>query len=372
MIKVLTIFGTRPEAIKMAPVLQELQKFPELIESKICVTAQHRQMLDQVLDLFDLKPDIDLDLMKPNQSLTDLTARVIIGLSKVISEIKPDVVLVQGDTTTVMAGSLAAFYQKIPIGHVEAGLRTFDRYNPFPEEINRRLTDVLTSFYFAPTETAQNALLNEGIPKDKIFLTGNTVIDALYRTELMDPPREVTDLIKTVGENRLLLVTAHRRENFGAPIINICQSIKEITRKYQDVSVIYPVHLNPNVRDVIFDQLGDEDRVHLIEPLSYISFVHLMKAAYLILTDSGGIQEEAPALGTPVLVLRKVTERPEAVEAGTVKVIGTDLESIVRETGELLENKTHYLKMANAVSPYGDGNAAQRIVHILLDHFQVT
>ena len=232
-------------------------------------------MLDQVLDVFGLTPDIDLNLMQSNQSLTDLTTRVLAGLSKVISELEPDVVLVQGDTTTVMAGSLAAFYQKVPVGHVEAGLRTFDRYNPFPEEINRRLTDVLATFYFAPTETAQNALLSEGFPEEKIYLTGNTVIDALYRTEVMDPPQEVTDIIEKVGENRLLLVTAHRRENFGTPILNICQAIKKITRKYKDVSVIYPVHLNPNVRDIIFDQLGDEDRVHLIEPLSYKSFVHL-------------------------------------------------------------------------------------------------
>jgi len=369
MIKVLSIFGTRPEAIKMAPVIQELQKYPELIDSKICVTAQHRQMLDQVLGIFNLVPDVDLDLMQSNQSLTELTARALSGLSKVIADIGPDVVLVQGDTTTVLAGSLAAFYQQIPVGHVEAGLRTYDRYNPFPEEINRRLTDGLSTFYFAPTATAQTALLNEGIPLEQIYLTGNPVIDALKQTLQKEPPGEVTDLLKNIGDNRILLFTAHRRENFGVPLTNFCQAIQEIVRKYRDVSVIYPVHLNPNVRDVVFEHLGGQDRIHLIEPLPYISFVHLMKASYLILTDSGGIQEEAPALGTPVLVLRNVTERPEAVDSGTVKVIGTDTASIVMETGHLLEDQNVYQKMATGVSPYGDGYAAERIVNVLLDYF---
>ena len=369
MIKVLSIFGTRPEAIKMAPVIQELQKYPELIDSNICVTAQHRQMLDQVLGIFNLVPDVDLDLMQTNQSLTELTARALSGLSKVIADIGPDVVLVQGDTTTVLAGSLAAFYQQVPVGHVEAGLRTYDRYNPFPEEINRRLTDGLSTFYFAPTATAQNALLNEGIPLEQIYLTGNPVIDALKQTLQKEPPGEVTDLLKNISDNRILLFTAHRRENFGVPLTNFCQAIQEIVRKYRDVSVIYPVHLNPNVRDVVFEQLGGQDRIHLIEPLPYISFVHLMKASYLILTDSGGIQEEAPALGTPVLVLRNVTERPEAVDSGTVKVIGTDTASIVMETGHLLEDQNVYQKMVTGVSPYGDGYAAERIVNVLLDYF---
>jgi len=370
MIKVLSIFGTRPEAIKMAPVIKELENHPELIDSKICVTAQHREMLDQVLDIFDLVPDIDLDLMQKDQSLTELTARALTSLSKVISDIDPDVVLVQGDTTTVLAGSLAAYYLHIPVGHVEAGLRTYDRYNPFPEEINRRLTDGLTTFYFAPTATAQTALLNEGVLQKNIYLTGNPVIDALEMTLQKDPPGEVTELLTTIGNDRILLFTAHRRENFGKPIQNFCQAIREITKKYEDVSIIYPVHLNPNVREVVFDQLGDLERVHLVEPLAYDSFVHLMKAAYLILTDSGGIQEEAPALATPVLVLRKVTERPEAVESGSVKVIGTDSTSIVQETAQLLEDEEIYQRMVAGVSPYGDGAAAKRIVSVLLEYFK--
>lgn len=370
MIRVLSIFGTRPEAIKMAPVIRELENHPDLIESKICVTAQHREMLDQVLDVFGLVPDIDLDLMQKNQSLTELTARALTGLNRVIADMNPDVVLVQGDTTTVLAGSLAAYYQHIPVGHVEAGLRTYDRYNPFPEEINRRLTDGLTTFYFAPTDTAMTSLLNEGVPQEMIFLTGNPVIDALEMTLENDPPGEATDLLNEIGNNRIILFTAHRRENFGEPIINFCQAIEEIVGRYKDVSIIYPVHMNPNVKDVVFEHLEGKERIHLVEPLSYVTFVHLMKTAYLILTDSGGIQEEAPALATPVLVLRNVTERPEAVESGTVKVIGTDTSSIVQETCLLLDDQKIYQRMAAGVSPYGDGKAAKRIVKVLLDYFK--
>ena len=372
MIKVLSIFGTRPEAIKMAPVILELQKYPQAFESKICITAQHRQMLDQVLDIFNLKPDIDLDLMKENQSLPDLTARALTGLTTVIEDMKPDLVLVQGDTTTVFAGSLAAFYQRIPVGHVEAGLRSFDRYNPFPEEVNRKITDVLTEFYFAPTETACESLRGEGYTDEKIHMTGNTVIDALQWVSKLDPPPEIDQLLSSVGNRKLILLTAHRRENFGEPLLEICQAITEIIDSNPDVVVVYPVHLNPNVQKVVLEHLAGLDRVFLIEPQSYQAFVHLLKNAYLVLTDSGGIQEEAPALGTPVLVLRKVTERPEAVEAGTVKVIGTAKEDIVRETGLLLENQVIYQEMATAVSPYGDGRAAERIVRILLEHFRLS
>ncbi len=370
MIKVLSIFGTRPEAIKMAPVILELGKHPDIFDSRICVTAQHRQMLDQVLSVFGLVPDIDLDLMRENQTLADLSARALTGLSDVLKDLAPDLVLVQGDTTTVFAASLAAFYQRVPVGHVEAGLRTQDIYNPFPEEVNRRVTDVLTSFYFAPTQTARNALLREGFADERIFVTGNTVIDALHRVVGSEPPQDIQDLLEEIGSRRMILLTAHRRENFGKPLENICTAILEIIQKYPDVVVVYPVHMNPNVRDIVYEQLSGLERVMLIEPQSYQGFVHLMNSATLVLTDSGGIQEEAPALGKPVLVLRKVTERPEAVESGTVKVIGTERKDILRETGLLLDDQELYQQMAAAVSPYGDGQAAERIVKILVDHFQ--
>lgn len=369
MIKVLSIFGTRPEAIKMAPVIQELQKHSAEIESTVCVTAQHREMLDQVLDVFELSPDLDLDLMKPDQSLTGLTARALTGVSAVMNDLKPDVVLVQGDTTTVMASALAAFYQHIAVGHVEAGLRSHHRYLPFPEEINRKLTDVMTTYYFAPTQTAADALLQEGVSEKDIHVTGNTVIDALLWIQKHPRPQEVVDIRKAVGEKRIILLTAHRRESFGDPFQNICHAVQDIVRKNDDVAVVYPVHLNPQVQKPVINQLGDEERVYLIDPLSYLSFVHLMNEAEIILTDSGGIQEEAPALGKPVLVLRDVTERPEAVEAGTAKLVGTDREKIFWETQQLLENDQIYNQMANAISPYGDGHAAERIVRILLkDH----
>jgi len=371
MIKVMSIFGTRPEAIKMAPIVQELSKYPGQVDSRICITAQHRQMLDQVLEVFNLVPDIDLNLMQENQTLSELTARALTGINEVLSQLKPNLVLVQGDTTTVLASSLSAFYHQIPVGHVEAGLRTFDRYNPFPEEINRRLTDVLSSIYFAPTTTSREALLAEGFPAERIYLTGNPVIDALYQTLRVEPSDEIIELKRKIGDRRMILLTAHRRENFGDPLNQICRAIQDISLTYDDVVVVYPVHLNPNVREVVYDQLSDLDDVYLIEPQSYLDFVHLMNNAYLILTDSGGIQEEAPALGIPVLVLRRVTERPEAVTAGTVKVIGTDRVNIVQETGRLLKDEQEYQRMASGISPYGDGKAAERIVKIILNEFQV-
>lgn len=365
-LKVLSIFGTRPEAIKMAPVVRELEKYPDRIESVVCVTAQHREMLDQVLDIFDIRPDIDLDLMQPDQSLSGLTARALTGLSQVIAEVEPDVVLVQGDTTTVMAGALAAFYHQVPVGHVEAGLRTGDRYNPFPEEINRRIADALTTFYFAPTETAAAVLRREGVSAEDIFVTGNTVIDALLWAVAQPTPPEITDLMDRVHGQRLVLVTAHRRENFGAPFEALCRGLRDLVRRNEEISLVYPVHLNPNVREPVARILEGEKRVHLIEPLSYLAFAHLMNRAEIILTDSGGIQEEAPALGKPVLVMRRQTERPETVEAGTAKLVGPNAAAIVHETERLLHNQAAYGQMANAVSPYGDGRAAERIIRVLL------
>jgi len=368
MLRVLSVFGTRPEAIKMAPVVKELEKYPDQIESQVCITAQHREMLDQVLDIFDICPDVDLDLMQPGQTLPDLTARVLIELSRVLENVRPDVVLVQGDTTTVMVGALAAFYRQIPVGHVEAGLRTRDRYSPFPEEINRRITDVLTTFYFAPTLTAASALQREGVSEDNIYVTGNTVIDALLWVINQPEPAEIVTLMSGLEAKRLILVTAHRRENFGAPLEQVCLGLRELVRRNPDIAIVYPVHLNPNVQDPVYHFLNGEKRVHLINPLSYLSFAHLMNRAEIILTDSGGIQEEAPALGKPVLVMRQETERPEAVEAGTAKVIGPDADAIVYESERLLHDEDAYHQMARAVSPYGDGHAAKRIVRILLEH----
>lgn len=394
--KILSIFGTRPEAIKMAPVVRELQKHPERVKPLVCVTAQHRQMLDQVLGLFAIEPDIDLDLMENNQSPASLTARAMTALTEVLERVRPDLIVVQGDTTTAMVAALAAFYQKIPVGHIEAGLRTRNRYSPFPEEINRHLIGVLATYHFAPTRTAADALRAEGVPEDAIFVTGNTVIDALLWVVQQPPSRETRALLERLGieengewkgkdgkwkwENGegdpsstlqspssiLLLVTAHRRENFGRPLENICLALREIVRRNPDVQVVYPVHLNPNVREPVYRILNGHDRLHLIEPLPYEPFAHLMKHAYLVLTDSGGIQEEAPALGKPVLVLRRETERPEAVEAGTVKIVGTDADRIIAETERLLYDADEYRRMAHAISPYGDGHAAERIVAALL------
>ncbi len=360
--RVLSIFGTRPEAIKMAPVVKELEKHSNVIESVVCVTAQHREMLDQVISLFEIEPQIDLDLMEPNQTLASLTAKAVKRLTEVIVNSKPDVVLLQGDTTTAMLASLASFYQKVPVGHVEAGLRTYDRYSPFPEEINRRIISVVATYNFAPTRTAVDALIAEGFPEKSIFLTGNTVIDALLMTVKKDCELNLDFLD---SNKKLILVTAHRRESFGKPFRNMCKALKEIAIRNSHIQIVYPVHLNPNVRGVVYETLSNQERFHLIEPLEYKKFVHLMNSSYIVLTDSGGIQEEAPALGKPVLVLRNITERPEAVEAGTAKVVGTDMEAIIGETEKLLYDENEYNRMSKSVSPYGDGRAAERIVEIL-------
>ncbi len=369
MTRVLVIFGTRPEAIKMAPIVRELSRRGDLAEAVTCVSAQHRQMLDQVLDVFAIRPDFDLDLMRESQTLASLTSLVLERVTRVLTEVLPDVVLVQGDTTTAMAGALASFYQQIPVGHVEAGLRTGLRYRPFPEEINRRLISELANYHFAPTATAADALLAEGIPPADIYITGNTVIDALMG--MADYPHP-SPLPSIPEEHRLILVTAHRRENFGQPLEEICSALLEVTCRHPDVEIAYPVHLNPRVQSVARSRLAGNPRVHLLQPLDYLDFLQLLKRCYLVLTDSGGIQEEAPALGKPVLVLRSETERPEAVAAGTVRLVGTDGARIVDETERLLNDSTEYLKMAHAVSPYGDGHAAERIVDVILERDRKT
>lgn len=367
--KVLTVFGTRPEAIKLAPVIKELERHPEIV-SRVCVTAQHREMLDQVLELFEINPDRDLNLMRKGQSLFDITARGLRALESVLLDEKPDVVLVHGDTTTTFITSLAAYYLKTKIGHVEAGLRTYDKYNPFPEEMNRRLADTLCDLYFAPTELAKQNLLREGVPVEKVFVTGNTVIDALFLILSRESQSGGQQLLQTIGletqDSRLILVTGHRRESFGAGFEHICKGLRKIAEHYDDVQIVYPVHLNPNVQEPVHRILSGIDNVHLIEPLEYSPFAFLMNKAYLILTDSGGIQEESPALGKPVLVMREKTERPEAIEAGTARLVGTDSERIFTETQRLLDNADEYHKMARAVNPFGDGKAAERIVQILL------
>lgn len=369
--RILTILGTRPEAIKLAPVIIELRNYPN-IQSRICVTAQHRQMLDQVLKLFNIVPDIDLDLMRSEQSLADLTAHVITEVDNVLKEEKPDVVLVQGDTTTVAFAAMAAFYRQIPVGHVEAGLRSGNLSSPFPEEMNRRLATLISKYHFAPTETAFQALLNEGITKEKIFATGNPVIDALHMILQKPVPDGAIDLLSKAGVNekhnapKLILVTAHRRENFGSRFESICQGIRSVAKRNKNVVIIYPVHLNPNVQEPVYRILGGIDRIILSEPVEYDVLAHLMKASYLVLTDSGGIQEEAPSLGKPVLVMRTETERPEGVAAGTAKIVGPFEEKIVSETEKLLNDHCAYQEMAKAVNPYGDGKAAKRIVDVLL------
>lgn len=372
--RVLTIFGTRPEAIKLAPVIKELEKHPE-VAPRVCVTAQHRQMLDQVLQLFGIEPDLDLDLMRENQSLFDVTARGLHALEGVLREEKPDVVLVQGDTTTAFVASLAAYYLRVKIGHVEAGLRTNDKYSPFPEEINRRLVDALSDLWFAPTKRARQNLLREGIPEERIHVTGNTVIDALLwvigrQASVKSQKRMERMFADDYGlptlNSRLILVTGHRRESFGEGFESICKGLKRIAEHNEDVQIVYPVHLNPNVREPVYRILGETENIHLIEPLEYDRFAFLMNQGYLILTDSGGIQEEAPSLGKPVLVMREKTERPEAIEAGTARLIGTDSESIFMETQELLSSRVSYEKMAKAANPFGDGRAAERIVQMLL------
>ncbi|HBN07289.1 MAG TPA: UDP-N-acetylglucosamine 2-epimerase (non-hydrolyzing) [Cyanobacteria bacterium UBA8530] len=354
---VLSVFGTRPEAIKMAPLVLELAQRKE-IRSIVAVTAQHREMLDQVLDLFDISPEHDLNLMQQRQGLPELTGRVLSQLTPVLEKEKPDLVLVHGDTTTTMAASLAAFYLKIPVGHVEAGLRTPERYNPFPEEMNRRLTSQIAELHFAPTQTARENLLRNGLEKERIFVTGNTVIDALFKTaeKLPPPPQE-----------KILLLTAHRRENWGEPMQNICRAALRLVERNQDLKILFPVHLNPVVRETVFGILGKHPRIQLIDPLDYAPFVQAMRSSHLILTDSGGVQEEGPSFGKPVLVLRTTTERPEAIDAGTVQLVGIEEEDIFSSAQRLLDDPKAYEKMARAMNPYGDGKACPRIVHAILE-----
>ena len=366
--KVMTVFGTRPEAIKMAPVVKAL-KAEDGIECIVCVTAQHREMLDQVLDLFEIVPDYDLNIMKPNQTLSMITANVITGMEEVLVKEKPDLVLVHGDTSTTFATALACYYQQIAVGHVEAGLRTFDKYSPFPEEMNRVLAGHIAELHFAPTERNRQNLLREGIDDDRIFITGNTVIDALLETASKPYEFEDETLKKIDFENkRVITVTCHRRENLGEYMAEIFSAIADIAREYEDVEVVYPVHMNPKVREAAQNYLGGIDNVHLIEPLTYQPFVKLQSKSFFIITDSGGIQEEAPSLGKPVLVVRKETERPEAVDAGTVKMAGVDRETVYKLAKELLDNKEEYDKMAKAINPYGDGKASKRIAQIIHKH----
>ena len=369
--KILSVFGTRPEAIKMAPVIMELKKYPQIFDSRICVTAQHRQMLDQVLSLFEIRPEYDLNIMGQGQSLTDITCKVLQGLWPVLKEFRPDIVLVHGDTTTTLAASLAAYYEKISVGHVEAGLRTGNIYSPWPEEMNRHLTSSLTSHHFAPTEHARQNLLNEGVDAKLILVTGNTVIDALlsvvekFRTNATLRQEMAAHFDFLHPEKRLILVTGHRRESFGVGFESICSALKAIAEAHNDAEIIYPVHLNPNVREPVQRILAGVQGIHLIEPQDYLPFVYLMDRSFLIITDSGGVQEEAPSLGKPVLVMRDTTERPEAVDAGTVKLVGTDIERIIAEVFKLLSDSAAYELMSKAHNPYGDGKAANRIVKSL-------
>ena len=381
--KVMLVFGTRPEAIKMAPLVKEFQKQPKRVETVVCVTGQHREMLDQVLKIFDIKPDYDLNIMKQGQDLYDVTARVLTGMRDVLKEVKPDVVLVHGDTTTSTAAALAAFYQQIPVGHVEAGLRTHNIYSPWPEEMNRLLTGRLATYHFSPTPLSRNNLIKESVDDRNIIITGNTVIDALYwvvdkikNNKELD--NELEDILSNAGYDvnrlnngkKLVLITGHRRENFGDGFINMCTAIKDLTVKYPDLDFVYPMHLNPNVRKPIHEVFGENlsglKNMFFIEPLEYLSFVYLMEKSSIVLTDSGGIQEEAPGLGKPVLVMRDTTERPEALDAGTVKLVGTDYNKIVNEVSSLIDDKAAYEKMSKAVNPYGDGLACGRIVNALL------
>ena len=374
--KILIVFGTRPEAIKMAPVVKAFQADNTNFETKVCVTAQHREMLDQVLSIFDIVPDYDLNIMKPGQDLFDISARVLLEIRPILKDFKPHVVLVHGDTTTSSMAALAAFYEQIPVGHVEAGLRTYNIYSPWPEEINRQITGRIATYHFAPTETAKNNLLRENVKPENIFVTGNTVIDALFlalnkikKSEKLQ--EEIKTKIEDFGypnierlernERKLILITGHRRENFGVGFVNMCEAIKEIALTNSDFDLVYPVHLNPNVQEPVHKILGSIPNVFLIQPLEYLPFLFLMEKSYIVLTDSGGIQEEAPSLGKPVLVMRDTTERPEAVEAGTVELVGTNKDLIVAKVNELITNAVHYEKMSKAHNPYGDGNAAKRI-----------
>ena len=381
--KIMLVFGTRPEAIKMAPLVKEFLRYPEKFETVVCVTGQHREMLDQVLRIFDIQPDYDLNIMKQGQDLYDVTARVLVGMRNVLRKVLPDVVLVHGDTTTSTAAALAAFYQQIPVGHIEAGLRTHDIYSPWPEEMNRQITSRIATYHFSPTPLSKQNLLAEGIKEEQIVVTGNTVIDALYRVvdhikKNLKLDAELESLLKQAGYDvtrlkegkKLVLITGHRRENFGEGFVHICTAIKDLTKKYPDVDFVYPMHLNPNVRkpihEVFEDNLSGLGNMFFIEHLEYLSFVYLMEKSNIVLTDSGGIQEEAPGLGKPVLVMRDTTERPEALEAGTVKLVGTSYDKIVNEVSALLENQDYYNKMSKAINPYGDGKACGRICTALI------
>lgn len=377
--KVMLVFGTRPEAIKMAPLVKEFQKYPEEFQTIMCVTGQHREMLDQVLHIFEITPDYDLNIMKQGQDLYDVTSRVLLGMRDVLQEVQPDIVLVHGDTTTSTAAALAAFYQQIPVGHIEAGLRTHDIYSPWPEEMNRQITGRIATYHFSPTSLSRQNLLKEGIPDSSIIVTGNTVIDALYMVvdkikndKKLDKKLENVlqqsgyDVNRLCDGKKLVLITGHRRENFGSGFISMCKAIKFLTQKYPNVDFVYPMHLNPNVRKPIHEVFGEDfatlNNMFFIEPLEYLSFVYLMEKSTIVLTDSGGIQEEAPGLGKPVLVMRDTTERPEALNAGTVKLVGTDYDKIVYEVSALLDNQDHYEQMSKAVNPYGDGVACDRIL----------
>lgn len=368
-IKIMTIFGTRPEAIKMAPLVLELNKYPDQIDSIITVTAQHRQMLDQVLDIFNLKPDFDLNIMRDGQSLSEITIRALKGLDMVMKEVKPDLVLVHGDTTTSFVASLAAFYNQIIVGHVEAGLRTWDKYSPFPEEVNRQLTGVIADLHFAPTYRARQSLIDEKKRPESIFVTGNTAIDALATTISKTFSHSVLD---DIGDNKMILLTAHRRENLGNPMRNIFRAVRRLVDEHEDIQVVYPIHLNPAVRKIATEILGNNPRIHLIEPLGVVEFHNFASRAHIILTDSGGIQEEAPSLGVPVLVLRNTTERPEGIEAGTLKLVGTDEMTIYNMANSLLVNPEKLRAMANISNPYGDGEASLRIVKAILFYFGMT
>lgn len=365
-IRVMTVFGTRPEAVKMAPLVKALDRTPG-VESLVCVTAQHREMLDQVLEVFAVQPDDDLDIMEPNQTLGTITRKALQGLEDVIERRRPDIVLVHGDTTTTFAAALAAFYHQVAIGHVEAGLRTYDKYSPFPEEMNRQLADVLCDLFFAPTEWAAGNLLREGKPAERIFVTGNTVVDAMATTVRREYRHEVLDQIPAGA--RMVYMTSHRRENLGEPLENICRAAREVVDRFPDVHLVYPVHLNPRVRETAFRVLGGHPRIHLIDPLGVVDNHNFMARATLILTDSGGIQEEAPSLGVPVLVMRDTTERPEGIEAGTLRLVGTDPHAIVGEAARLLSEREAYEDMARRNNPYGDGRASERIVQAILHYF---
>ena len=369
-IKVMTVFGTRPEAIKMAPLVLELQKQSQRFEEITTVSAQHREMLDQVLDIFHIKPDYDLNIMHARQTLTDITSNVLINLDKILKEAKPDIVLVHGDTTTTFAASVAAFYNQIPIGHVEAGLRTWEKYSPYPEEMNRQMTDAMTDLYFAPTNQSKANLLKENHKEDNIYITGNTAIDALKQTVDKEYHHDILD--KVSPDNKLILLTMHRRENQGEPMRRVFKVIREVVESREDVEVIYPVHLSPAVQEAAKEILGNTERIHLISPLDVVDFHNLAARSYFIMTDSGGVQEEAPSLGKPVLVLRDKTERPEGVEAGTLKLVGTESEKVKEEMEELLDNDAEYQRMAQAKNPYGDGKASERILDAIAYYFGVT